>query len=449
MAATPSGPQSQDILFTVQGYVTDPKLVGYQILTNYESMYWAPLVGSDAWRLYEVLRSFCHEGNNICYPSIKLLTNILGFKDKRSLIGRVKRVDGKEYQYPGLIEILQNYNLIVAEVTGEEPQVKYVFHVNLTPGLLTDEQLYSLPKLLQQKHDQLLERCQQTQEELDSKKRAQRFPEKQPQNEQNGGGGKFPPPVGISHAPGGNFPPEQHQHNNTHKTIASASEDHNNNSGGETDPEKDVVVALLDHGISQKVAQRLASRYSKERVLQKIEYLDYLVAETPDKVQKPAAWLRRAIEENYSEPDGYVSKEDRERLTAEAAQQAEEEERHIAAAEERQKNLQEKKQAQNAARIDALRDEYGTTEEDLELWEKAQTELKYTATPEINALVPELEILNVRDGTVLLGAWTEATWRRLQHPGTAKVVERSVGQVVGKSVELQVLEIKLSPISTQ
>ena len=110
MAATTSGPQSQDILFTVQGYVTDPKLVGYQILTNYESMYWAPLVGSDAWRLYEVLRSFCHEGNNICYPSIKLLTNILGFKDKRSLIGRVKRVDGKEYQYPGLIEILQNYD---------------------------------------------------------------------------------------------------------------------------------------------------------------------------------------------------------------------------------------------------------------------------------------------------------------------------------------------------
>jgi hypothetical protein len=61
MAAT-TPPSSVDIPIVVYAYVTDPKLVGYQLLTNYESTYWAPVVGNDAWRLHEVLRSFCHHG---------------------------------------------------------------------------------------------------------------------------------------------------------------------------------------------------------------------------------------------------------------------------------------------------------------------------------------------------------------------------------------------------
>ncbi len=62
----------RDIPFEVRGFATDPKHSGYQILTNYESTYWAPIVGNESWRLYEVLRSFCHQGNNTCHPSINL-----------------------------------------------------------------------------------------------------------------------------------------------------------------------------------------------------------------------------------------------------------------------------------------------------------------------------------------------------------------------------------------
>ena len=441
MAATTSVPHTQDIPFAVQGYVTDPKLVGYQILTNYESTYWRTLAGNDAWSLYEVLRSFCHDGNKICYPSIKLLTNILGFKDKRALIGRVKRVKGKEYEYPGLIETLQNYHLIVAEVTGEEPQVKYVFHVNLTPGLLTNEQLNSLPKLLQQKHAQILDRCRQVQEDLESKKRSTRFPKERISTEQNEGGGKFPPPVGNSHPGGGKFPPEQHQSNNTHITSTSAREDHNNNSGGESGPKKDVVVALIDRGISERVAQRLANRYNPERIVEKLEFLEFLIEETPEKVQNPHGWLRRAIEEDYGSPDGYLSKEEREQLAAEETKRAEEEQRQAEAAEERNRAFQENNQAERAARIRRLREEYDTTEENQALWERVKMEIKYTATPEITSLISELEMLRIRDGTIVLGAWTEAAWRRLQHPGTAKIISRALSQVAGKSMKLQSVEL--------
>ena len=89
-----------------------------------------------------------------------------------------------------------------------------------------------------------------------------------------------------------------------------------------------------------------------------------------------------------------------------------------------------------------MREEYGTTEEDLAVWEQAQVELRYTATPEIVSLVPDLEMLRIRDGTVVLGAWTEAAWRRLQHPGTAKVFARALGQVAGRPVEIQSVEIQ-------
>jgi hypothetical protein len=88
MMTTPNG----DTSFETRGYVTDPKRVGYQILTNYESIYWRALVGNAAWSLYEVLRGFCHQGSNTCYPSIQLLTTILGLKEKRVLTGWAKSI---------------------------------------------------------------------------------------------------------------------------------------------------------------------------------------------------------------------------------------------------------------------------------------------------------------------------------------------------------------------
>ena len=45
-------PPADSSTIEVRGYVTDPKCVGYQILTNYESTYWRTLVGNDAWGLY-------------------------------------------------------------------------------------------------------------------------------------------------------------------------------------------------------------------------------------------------------------------------------------------------------------------------------------------------------------------------------------------------------------
>jgi len=441
MAAATSGPHTQDIPFSVQGYVTDPKLVGYQVLTNYESTYWRALLGNDAWGLYEVLRSFCHEGNTTCYPSVNLLLSILGLKQRRVLTGWVTLVNGKEYRYPGLIEILQEHKLAVAEVQGEGPKMRYVFHVNMTPPVLTDDQLAQLPDVLQKKHAELLERCEQALQQMEAKRRPPKVEISPPNGHAEGYDNLSEGYDNLSEGYD-NLSPKQHPINNTHIIRASVHEDHNNNSGGDSNGQPDVVVALVDLGISKKVARRLADRFSRDRILEKVEFLEFLTEEAPDKVQNPHGWLRRAIEEDYSAPDGYLSKGERERFAAEEAKRSKEEELRAEAFERRNRIFQEQHGKKRAARIRQVREEYGTAENDLTFWEQAKFEFKYTSTPEISDLIAQLEILKIQDGMVTLGAWTEGDWRRLHHPGTAKVISRTLGQVAGGPVELQVIALQ-------
>lgn len=435
-----------DMPVTVHGFVTDPKLVGYQILTNYESTYWAPLVSTEAWRLYEILRSFCHQGNKSCHPSINLLLAILGIKDRSVLIGRAKPkiVQGKEYRYPGLIQTLQDHNLVVAEVEGEGPKMHYTFHVNMTPGLLTSNQLSQLPELLQKKHAELLERCEEQQRQFEAKKRPPKLlpesPADVPQTKTDKGIGNSNTPLGNSNTPSWNFQYKQQPINNTHITHARARND-NNNSSDEIEPKNVVVVALLNQDISEKVAQRLAHRYSHARIAEKIEYLAFLQKEAPERVKNPRGWLRRAIEENYGPPDGFVSKADRERQAKEEKEraQAETEQEQINA--QARQAFQKRKKAAKEARQQALYEQYGTTEEARAFWQRAQYEIKYTTPAHIAELATEMEILKIEEDAVMIGVERPDVWQQLQHPGTKKTIVQVLGQVAGRPVTLTVERI--------
>ena len=451
MAATTPPTSGDDIPIVVHAYVTDPKLVGYQMLTNYESTYWAPVVGNDAWRLYEILRSFCHQGNNTCHPSINLLLAILGIKDRSVLIGRSKpkTVQGKDYCYLGLIQTLQNHNLVVAEVVGEGPKMRYIFHVHVTPGLLTNEQLSQLPALLQKKHAELLTRCVEDQRKLEAKKRPPKMGDEGGLGSallvENKGIGNSNTPLGISNTPSWNFQDKQQPYNTTHITSARTRED-NNNSSGETESKNDVVVALLcHHGIAQKVAHRLAERYSQDRIEEKIAYLEFLQDERPEEVKKPAAWLRKAIEDNYSAPDGFVSKAERERRQQEEAREAQEYDELIRQTQQIQQAKREAEAAERANLLQRIRDQYGTTEDDIEFWKKSQREIRYTTNANIFALISDAQILKCTEDTVLIGVEREVEWRQLQHPGTVHAIKRALGHVAGQLVELEVINMQERP----
>lgn len=445
--ATTTPPNTIDIPIVVHAYVTDPKLVGYQMLTNYESTYWAPVVGNEAWRLYEVLRSFCHQGNNTCHPSINLLLAILGLKDRSVLIGRSKpkTVQGKDYCYLGLIQTLQNHNLVVAEVVGEGPKMRYIFHVHVTPGLLTNEQLSQLPALLQKKHAELLARCVEDQRKLEAKKRPPKMDDADVRSvplAENKGIGNSNTPLGNSNTPSWKFQDKQQPYNNTHITSAGVRVN-NNNSSGETESKNDVVVALLcHHGIAQKVAHRLAQHYDQGRVEEKIAFLEFLLDKHPEEVKKPAAWLRRAIEDNYSAPDGFVAKAERERRQQEEAREAQEYDELTRQTQQIQQAKREAEAAQRANHLQRIRDKYGTTEDDVEFWTKSQRELRYTTASHIYDLTADAQVLKCSEDTVLIGVESEAAWRQLQHPGTVHAIKRALTYVAGRLMELEVINMQ-------
>ena len=100
----------------------------------------------------------------------------------------------------------------------------------------------------------------------------------------------------------------------------------------ETEKQQHVVVAfLVSKGIGKQIAQALASNHDERYIRQKAAYLDFLLEVSPEKVRNPKGWLRRAIEEDYGAPDGFMSQEELE------AQRLEEERLARSLAEEKKK----------------------------------------------------------------------------------------------------------------
>ena len=144
---------------------------------------------------------------------------------------------------------------------------------------------------------------------------------------------------------------------------------HNNNSSGNVagsvgtkaqDP--DVVVVLVQKGMTKIVAKKLAAQYPEEYIRLKIESLDYLQETTPDQVKEPAAWLRRAIEQDWKPPAKFKTKAERE-AEAQAKAKAEEEKRKH----EEEERLQEEQEREERKRQvhEVLSEKYGVTEDTL------------------------------------------------------------------------------------
>jgi hypothetical protein len=100
-----------------------------------------------------------------------------------------------------------------------------------------------------------------------------------------------------------------------------------------------VVDRLKDLKIQEEKAQQLLARFSPEYIEQKIEFLEWKLETTTRgrPIQDPAAWLIRAIEEDYKPPEGFESREEIAREEAEREKRAEKlraEEKH-----KRTKNL--------------------------------------------------------------------------------------------------------------
>ncbi len=187
----------------------------------------------------------------------------------------------------------------------------------------------------------------------------------------------------------------------------------------EENNEKDVVVALLiDFGISKKVAEKLASAKEPQYLQEKLAYAKFLVESAPEKIKNPKGWLRKAIEEDWGAPDGFISQADRE-----------EDERQLAIEQQRQEAFARLEAARQEAKArqeeenytkwrDDLSEEYNTTEEDFEMWERALVGLKTAFIGNemtYTSFVASAEILSVQDDKVLVGVGTQFAVDKLNH----------------------------------
>lgn len=222
----------------------------------------------------------------------------------------------------------------------------------------------------------------------------------------------------------------------------------NNNTSESEKPAVDsdaVVVALISRKIAKRVAQQLAEKFSPQHVEEKIAFHDFLTAVRPNDIKKPAAWLRRAIEDDYSAPDGFISAEDRQRM---ANEQKSRNKALVAAQEARQQadaeaqRIEEEKQER---RLLWLREEHGASKSDQTFWEAVQEEVKSAVGTAVYALIADAYILNSNGASAQVGIQSTFKLNQLAHPGTQKQINQVASRIAKRDIKLEFVALEALP----
>lgn len=120
-------------------------------------------------------------------------------------------------------------------------------------------------------------------------------------------------------------------------------------------------------GITHGIALALVTEHDPSRIQNQLEFFDWLMSKpNPSITRSPAGYLRTAIEKNHAPPSGFISREDRQRVSGEAAARHQAEQ---AAAAEKERQVQER-----SSHLNALWSSLDATEQ-ARLHEQARAEL--------------------------------------------------------------------------
>ena len=224
-------------------------------------------------------------------------------------------------------------------------------------------------------------------------------------------------------------------------TTNSEATDNNNNTRATATPEAAVaavVVALLTaHGIGKGVAQTLAAAHPEALIREKVTFLEFLRQERPGEVQKPAAWLRRAIEDDFGAPDGFLSELELQTQEAELQRQ---EEAFLAAQQQTEARAQARRDAERAQKEERqrkLREQYPSQPADVALWQAVQGQLQHRNEQATAALLLDSEVLGRENGRLRIGVWREADFRALSHQRVQALLKRCAKVVAKEEVEVE------------
>lgn len=201
-----------------------------------------------------------------------------------------------------------------------------------------------------------------------------------------------------------------------------------------------VVVALTEWGISQNVSDALAKTYPPERINEKIEFLKYLIEHEPKAIKKPAAWLRKAIEENYGAPDGYKSAAN----NASAERQANTENKRKKAVLEAQKaqseraeQQQKEREAAFSERLHRLFTQYQTSDADRAFWEGAKPELAQQGVSE--AILTSTQLLKLEHGRAVLYVINAFMAQQVAQPRVKEPLTAVLSKLAGQPLHIEIV----------
>jgi hypothetical protein len=200
--------------------------------------------------------------------------------------------------------------------------------------------------------------------------------------------------------------------------------------------------ALIAVGITPKVAQRLAERHSLQRIEEKLQYLDFLQQEQPDKVKNPHGWLRKAIEEDYAAPDGYQSAEARAVEALEAQCYATATQQTITNQQAETVAVQERARQQGDAQLAELHRTYGTTQQEIDLWDPLLQEFKQSMPSDaFYSYVADTLLLSLKDGEALIGLPNASARDWLENRFVTKIKRSLTSCLGGQKVTVRFIDL--------
>jgi phage replication O-like protein O len=202
----------------------------------------------------------------------------------------------------------------------------------------------------------------------------------------------------------------------------------------DTDNNSSVVVnTLKEFKIEDQKARELASRFPSEHIQEKLEFLKWKL-ETRKRgrpIQDPAAWLVRAIEKDYKPPPAFHSRQEIARQQAEQRKRSQE----LRAEEERER----------ARHLDELRQKYGTSQRELDLWPQVLGEISLQTTKAtFNTWFTGTSLLALEADRAVIGVPNSQAKEWLQNR-LYKIIQRSLDAFLDTTVELDFVVLEKAP----
>ncbi len=179
-------------------------------------------------------------------------------------------------------------------------------------------------------------------------------------------------------------------------------------------------------GLSSRVAKQLAVEFSEEHIREKLAYLVFL--QEKGAVTHPAGWLRRAIVEDYTRPDGFLTPD--EQVARARALQAEQEDLRAEQLEMQRAREDEQaaREALRAQQLQQLRQAHDVQPEDQVFGDELMGLLQNSCTKGslLYALLPLLIWLKYDAQLAIFAVENATALKQLQHPGTQTALRRAL-----------------------